>query len=140
MRQTYFGVDQEQYNGLENEIKKYSQLTREMFNKSISAEEKAEIQKQKESLKGEIQDRLLEKGTIQGFLTQEKTDEFSTAIHEVKNETIKGYLQSNFIPREKIEDTLITLMNLPANEAVKNVMFFLEKAKSNKQNIIVWIM
>ncbi|MFJ7848131.1 hypothetical protein ACIQZM_09745 [Peribacillus sp. NPDC097206] len=140
MRQTYYGVNQEKYDGLEKDIRKYSQLTREMFNKSIDAEEKTAIQKQKEALKGEIQDRLLENGTILGFLTPDKIEELSDAIQEVKNEEIKGYLQSNFISREKIEDVLITLMNLPATESVKNVMFFLEKAKSKKQNIIIWIM
>ncbi|MCH6266993.1 hypothetical protein [Neobacillus citreus] len=140
MRQTYFGVNQEQFAGLEKYIKEYSLLTREMFNRSIAAEEKAAIQKKKEDLKGKISESLLENGTILGFLTPEKIDQLSDEIHEVKNDEVKGYLQSNFIPREKMEEVLFSLMNLPATESTKNIIFFLEKAKSNKQHIIVWIM
>lgn len=140
VRQTYYGVDSKQYQMLEGNIKKYAQLTRAMFNKSIDAKDKAEIQEEKENLKLQIQDCLLENATILGFLPMEKIEDLSGVIRGIENEEIKSYLQNNFIPIEKIEDILLNLMNLPETESLRNVIFFLEKAKSNKQNIIVWIM
>ncbi|MEK4252555.1 hypothetical protein [Ureibacillus sp. FSL K6-2830] len=140
MRQTYYGVDSVLYHELENHIKQFSQLTRDLFSQAITKEQKVALMKEKEEWKETIQNKLLEDGTILGFLTMEQIDDVETTIQVIEDEEIKGLLRSNFIPNHKLEEVIVSLMKVDSTDYVKNLIFFLEKAKQNQQSVIVWIM
>lgn len=139
MRQTYYGVEQEDVPRIEQNISKFSQYTRDLFNPRFDREEKAALEKSKLALKETIQEDLEENGAILGFLTMDKVEQLQAVLQTHEDGGIKRELQSNVIPYEKIEEVLFSLLVLPALEPVKNIRFFLEKARQKKQSIIVWI-
>jgi hypothetical protein len=140
MRQTYYGVEQATFIRLEQDISKYIQYTRDLFNPGFDREEKTAIEKAKLVLEERIQEDLTESGQILGFLTMEKVENLQAVLQTLEDGVNKRALQSNVIPYEKMEDLLFFLMGLPASEPLKNIRFFLEKARQKKQSIIVWIM
>jgi hypothetical protein len=140
MRQTYYGVEQASFISLEQDISKYSQYTRDLFNPGFNHEEKVAIEKAKLVLKEKIQENLAESGRILGFLTMEKVENLQADLKTLEDGVSKRALQSNMIPYDKLEDLLFYLMGLPASEPLKNIRFFLERARQKKQSIIVWIM
>ncbi|NHN34402.1 hypothetical protein [Paenibacillus agricola] len=140
MRQTYFGVDSEQYIQLQDDLFEFSSLTKDLFKPSLEKEQRVALLKEKDSLKEIIQLKLSETGTILGFLNQEQTDELEAAADAIDNKDIQFLLRTNGIPKQRLEDVIAVVMNFDENIAMKNLAFFLERAKQQHLSVIVWIM
>lgn len=61
------------------------------------------------------------------------------AIQGMANKEAKSFLRTNGIPERKLEEVLAALMELESGSASSNVSFYLERAKQQRQNVIVWI-
>ncbi|WML58662.1 hypothetical protein [Neobacillus sp. PS2-9] len=139
MRQTYYGVDSILFEELEEYIKEYIQLTKEMFNKELARDEKLVIKQKKDELRQWIQTKLLEGGSILGFLTEEQVDELHAQIQSM-DEKLAVQLNSNFIAYSQLEELILVFMEQQEINVLKNLTYFLEKAKQKQQHVIVWIM
>ncbi|OIJ14224.1 hypothetical protein BKP37_09075 [Anaerobacillus alkalilacustris] len=140
MRQTYYGVRSTVYQQLEKDINLYSQLTRNLYNRALGKDQKQAVLTEKEALKATIQQQLSNSGIILGFLNSEQIEEVETEIENISSEELKGILRSNFIPYFQLESLIVSLSTIRETAALTNLIFFLERAKQNEQNIIVWIM
>jgi len=140
MRQTYYGVNNGIYRELEFDLHRYNILSREKFNSATDQEQKNSIQFDKVTLQESIHLKLKEEGVILGFLTLEQIEQLESMVHELNNSMLEGALGSNVIPKDQIEKLLGELMLLENLPHVRNLIFFLERAKQNNLNVVVWIM
>ncbi|OMD92785.1 hypothetical protein [Paenibacillus odorifer] len=140
MRQSYYGVDGHVYHELKVDLALYSKLTRELFNKETSQEQKAVLKHEKDELQQSIQDCLTSNGEILGFLKEVQIEQVEKAAILIENEGIRALLGSNLIPLEHMGELISTLMEINSPESPASLIYILEKAKQNQQHIVVWIM
>ncbi|WP_169087349.1 hypothetical protein [Paenibacillus sp. PL91] len=140
MRQAYYGVNSTFFDGQANEIARFNELTRKLFKTGLEKEQELALMSEREALKGAIQSQLSDHGTLLGFLSLEQIEEVEAAVQSLPNDDNKMLLGSNRIPYARLEEAIGALAAVEQTEPVANLIFFLERAKQNKQHVIVWMM
>lgn len=139
MRQTYYAVSDESFAGLQNDLQQYTALAKQLLTPGLNTGKKAAVLQQRNDLKADIQTKLTESGTLLGFLNDDEVEAFEAANQGMANIEAKSFLRTNGIPEQELEGVLAALMELDSGGASANVSFFLERAKQQRQNVIVWI-
>ncbi|NNU78349.1 hypothetical protein [Clostridium estertheticum] len=140
MRQVYYAVENELFQKLKLEIKKYNKILQKVYDKQISKTDRLNFIDEKEKSEIMIQDVLQEKTNLIGYFTEEELESLEGCIILLENKRTYNILKSNSINSEGIEDILVELMEQEEKKIIKKLILFLEKAKKDNKSIIVWIM
>ncbi|MDQ1908946.1 hypothetical protein RAC89_00340 [Paenibacillus sp. GD4] len=140
MRQTYYGVSSETFTALEDKLKQYSELTKQLFHPRLEKEQRMIALTKRTELKNTIQAELTASGVLLGFINDGQIEEWEATVSKIENEEIGQLLRSNCIPFSRLESVLAGLMSAQAKGSVmEKAAFFLERAEQQRQNVIVWI-
>lgn len=140
MRQTYYGVSDVAFIELQETLQQYTLLAKQLVSPELDKKEKSVALLRRNELKAGIQKNLDQSGILIGFLNDKQALSLETAIQKIGNREVQSLLRTNGIPECKLEEVLSALLGIQSDDICTDVIFFLERAKQLRRNVIVWIM